>query len=131
MIYFLISTLIFLSELAYTLKVTEKCDLYSFGVVLLELVTGRRPIEEEYGEGKDIVYWVSTHLNNRQDVIKVLDDKVASEVVQDAMIKVLKVAIACTKKLPTLRPTMREVVKMLVNAEPCRLRASDHNSEKW
>ncbi|PON72546.1 GPCR kinase [Parasponia andersonii] len=117
-------------ELAYTLKVTEKCDLYSFGVVLLELVTGRRPIEEEYGEGKDIVYWVSTHLNNLEDVIKVLDNKVASEVVQENMIKVLKVAISCTKKLPTLRPTMREVVKMLVDAEPCTLRAPGHNSEK-
>ncbi|KAF4366273.1 hypothetical protein G4B88_030451 [Cannabis sativa] len=118
-------------ELAYTLKVTEKCDVYSFGVVLLELVTGRRPIEEEYGEGKDIVYWVSTHLNNREDVIKILDKKVALEVlVQDDMIKVLKVAMACTKKLPSLRPTMREVVKMLVDAESCTPKLLPHqNSE--
>lgn len=121
-------------ELAYTLKVSEKCDVYSFGVVLLELVTGRRPIEDEYGEGKDIIYWVSTHLNNREDVMKVLDCRVASEVVEDDMIKVLKVAISCTKKLPSLRPTMREVVKMLVDAEPCTLRSaghsSDHNSDQ-
>lgn len=100
--------------------------MYSFGVVLLELVTGRRPIEEEYGEGKDIVYWVSTYLNTREEVIQVLDNKVASEVVQDDMIKVLKVAIACAKKLPSLRPTMREVVKMLVDAEPCTLKTLDH-----
>ncbi|XP_062099410.1 receptor protein-tyrosine kinase CEPR2 isoform X2 [Humulus lupulus] len=115
-------------ELAYTLKVTEKCDVYSFGVVLLELVTGRRSIEEEYGEGKDIVYWVSTHLNNREDVIKILDKKVAFELVQDDMIKVLKVAIACTKKLPSLRPTMREVVKMLVDAESCTPKLPHQNS---
>ena len=108
--------------------------MYSFGVVLLELVTGRRPIEDEYGEGKDIIYWVSTHLNNREDVMKVLDCRVASEVVEDDMFKVLKVAISCTKKLPSLRPTMREVVKMLVDAEPCTLRSaghgSDHNSDQ-
>ncbi|XP_015886326.3 receptor protein-tyrosine kinase CEPR2 [Ziziphus jujuba] len=117
-------------ELAYTLKVTEKYDVYSFGVVLLELVTGRKPIEEEYGEGKDIVYWVSTHLHDRENVLKVLDDKVASESIRDDMIKVLKTAILCTTKLPNLRPTMREVVKMLIDADPCSLRSPDDNSER-
>lgn len=118
-------------ELAYTLKITEKSDVYSFGVVLLELVTGRRPVEEEYGEGKDIVYWVLNHLNDRESVLKVLDDKVATiESVEDDMIKVLKVAILCTSKLPTVRPTMREVVKMLIDADPCTFRSPDNDSEK-
>ncbi|KAL5558445.1 hypothetical protein UlMin_034656, partial [Ulmus minor] len=116
-------------ELAYTLKVTEKCDVYSFGVVLLELVTGRRAIEEEYGEEKDIVYWVSTHFNNHEEA-EVLDDKVASDAVRDDMIRVLKVAILCTKKLPTLRPTMREVVKMLNDADPSFPRSQEHSSER-
>ena len=34
---------IFLAELAYTMKVTEKCDVYSFGVVTMEVMTGRHP----------------------------------------------------------------------------------------
>ncbi|GKV05366.1 hypothetical protein SLEP1_g17386 [Rubroshorea leprosula] len=105
-------------ELAYTRKITKKSDIYSFGVVLLELVTGRRPIEEEYGEGKDIVYWVLTHLSNKEDFLNILDNEVASTTVQDDMIKVLRIAILCTNKLPDLRPTMREVVKMLVDADP-------------
>ncbi|KAG6388850.1 hypothetical protein SASPL_150286 [Salvia splendens] len=108
----------FAPEMAYSLKVTEKCDVYSFGVVLLELVTGRRPVEEEYGDGKDLVYWVSTHLGSREDVIKVLDRKAVPEPVQDDAIKVLKIATLCTTKLPNLRPSMKEVVKMLVDAEP-------------
>ncbi|XP_022728088.1 receptor protein-tyrosine kinase CEPR2-like [Durio zibethinus] len=115
-------------ELAYTVKVTKKSDVYSFGVVLLELVTGRGSIEEEYGEGKDIVYWVLTHLNDRQNVLKVLDKEVAFETVRDNMIKVLKVGILCTAKLPNLRPTMREVVKMLVDAEPCSSMSPDNQS---
>ncbi|KAA8546268.1 hypothetical protein F0562_002993 [Nyssa sinensis] len=113
-------------ELAYTLKVTEKSDVYSFGVVLLELVTGRRPIEEEYGEGKDIIYWVSTHLNDRVNVLKVLDHKVVSDLVQNDMIKVLKIATLCTTKLPNLRPSMKEVVKMLVDAKPCSFSSPDN-----
>ncbi|KAL5776309.1 hypothetical protein ACOSP7_009235 [Xanthoceras sorbifolium] len=117
-------------ELAYTLKVTEKSDVYSFGVVLLELVTGRSPVEEEYGDAKDIVYWVSTHLNDRENVLKVLDDELASESNQEDMIKVLKIAVLCTSKLPTLRPSMRDVVKMLVDADPCSYRSPDSSSYK-
>ncbi|KAI9126223.1 hypothetical protein K1719_002644 [Acacia pycnantha] len=103
-------------EHAYTREVSEKSDVYSFGVVLLELLTGREPIEEDYGEGKDIVYWVMTNLDNRESAIKILDDKIVSESAEDEMIKVLKVAIHCTTKLPSLRPTMRDVVKMLIDA---------------
>nr|XP_010930577.1 receptor protein-tyrosine kinase CEPR2 [Elaeis guineensis]XP_010930578.1 receptor protein-tyrosine kinase CEPR2 [Elaeis guineensis]XP_019708443.1 receptor protein-tyrosine kinase CEPR2 [Elaeis guineensis]XP_019708444.1 receptor protein-tyrosine kinase CEPR2 [Elaeis guineensis] len=104
-------------ELAYSLKITEKSDVYSFGVVLLELLTGHSPIEPQFGEGKDIVYWVSTHLNG-QKVAEVLDPMVSTSA-EDDMMKVLKIAILCTTKLPTLRPTMREVVKMLIDADPC------------
>lgn len=117
-------------ELAYTLKVTEKSDIYSFGVVLLELVTGRRPIEEEYGEGKDIVYWVGTHLSDQENVQKLLDRDIVSDLVQEDMLKVLKVAILCTNKLPTPRPTMRDVVKMIIDADSCTLKSPENNPEK-
>ncbi|GMI83048.1 C-terminally encoded peptide receptor 2 [Hibiscus trionum] len=115
-------------EIAYTLKVTRKSDVYSFGVVLLELVTGRAAIEEEYGEGKDLVHWVLTHLNHHENVLKVLDREVAA--VPDDMVKVLKIGILCTAKLPNLRPTMREVVKMLVDAEPAIPTSPDDQSNK-
>ncbi|RWR92665.1 Protein kinase domain-containing protein [Cinnamomum micranthum f. kanehirae] len=120
----------FAPELAYSLKVTEKSDVYSFGVVLLELVTGKNPIESEYGEGKDIVYWVSTHLNDKKGIVEVLDQRVSSRA-EDEMIKVLKIAVHCTTKLPSLRPTMREVVKMLIDADPCIVRAREKNSDKY
>lgn len=117
-------------EMAYSLKVTEKSDVYSFGVVLLELVTGKRPIDEAYGEGKDIAYWVLSHLNDRENILKVLDEEVASESAQEEMIKVLKIGVLCTTKLPNLRPTMREVVKMLVDADSCAYRSPDYSSDK-
>ncbi|KAJ0969411.1 hypothetical protein J5N97_022288 [Dioscorea zingiberensis] len=104
-------------ELAYSIKLTEKSDIYSFGVVLLELVTGRGATETIYGEGKDIVYWVSRHLDSEK-VQQVLDKKVSISMEVD-MIKVLRVAILCTTKLPSLRPTMRQVVNMLIDADPC------------
>ncbi|XP_040385076.1 receptor protein-tyrosine kinase CEPR2-like [Oryza brachyantha] len=110
-------------ELAYSMKVTEKTDVYSFGVVLLELVTGRTPIDPAFGEGKDIVFWLSAKLA-AESLDDVLDQRVAAPASardREDMIKVLKVAVLCTAKLPAGRPTMRDVVKMLTDAGagPC------------
>ncbi|PNX62967.1 receptor-like protein kinase HSL1-like protein [Trifolium pratense] len=125
-----IFSIVLCAELAYTTEITEKCDVYSFGIVLLELVSGREAVEEEYGEAKDIVYWVLTNLHDRKSVLNILDDRVASKHCVDDMIKVLKIAIKCTTKLPTLRPTMRDVVKMLIDSEPCKMKSKGCGLEK-
>ncbi|MFS8016446.1 putative non-specific serine/threonine protein kinase [Helianthus anomalus] len=52
------------TQYAYTLRVNEKCDIYSFGVVILELVTGKRPVDPEYGK-KDLAKWVCTTLDQK------------------------------------------------------------------
>ncbi|KAG9456971.1 hypothetical protein H6P81_001479 [Aristolochia fimbriata] len=110
-------------ELAYSMKVTEKMDVYSFGVVLLELVTGQSPVESQLGdEAKDIVYRVSSHLDDRKRVMGVLDARLLSASCEEHMMRVLRIALLCTTKLPSLRPTMREVVKMLQDADPCSSR---------
>ncbi|KAL2520768.1 Leucine-rich receptor-like protein kinase family protein [Forsythia ovata] len=107
-------------EYGYTHKVNEKSDLYSFGVVLMELVTGKRPIDAEYGENKDIVEWVCSKLKTKESVLSIVDSAIP-EVYKEDAIKVLKIGIMCTARLPTLRPTMRSVVQMLEEAEPCKL----------
>ncbi|XP_030537848.2 receptor-like protein kinase 7 [Rhodamnia argentea] len=107
-------------EYGYTYKVNEKSDVYSFGVVLMELVTGKRPIEPEYGENKDIVNWVSSKLKTRQDVLGIVDSRIPEPYKEEA-INVLRIGILCTTNLPNLRPTMRSVVQMLEDAEPCKL----------
>lgn len=63
------------AEYAYTLKVNEKSDIYSFGVVLLELLTGKRPIEAEFGDGVDIVQWVRRKIQTKDGVLEVLDPR--------------------------------------------------------
>jgi serine/threonine protein kinase len=107
-------------EYGYTYKVNEKSDVYSFGVVLMELVSGKRPIEPEFGENKDIVNWVSSKIKTRDSVLSVVDSRIP-EVLKEEAIKVLRIAILCTATLPSLRPTMRSVVQMLEEAEPCKL----------
>lgn len=105
-------------EYAYTYKVNEKSDVYSFGVVLMELVTGKKAIELEFGENKDIVQWVCCEMRTKNSLIHLVDSTISESSKEDA-IKVLKIALHCTMRNPSLRPTMRMVVQMLEEAEPC------------
>ncbi|XP_057976831.1 receptor-like protein kinase 7 [Malania oleifera] len=107
-------------EYAYTYKVNEKSDVYSFGVILMELVTGKRPSELEYGENKDIVFWIWSKIGSKEDVLDAVDSDFSEAQKEDA-IKVLRIAVQCTAKFPALRPSMRMVVQMLEEAVPCKL----------
>ncbi|XP_058095781.1 receptor-like protein kinase HSL1 [Magnolia sinica] len=98
-------------EYAYTLRVNEKSDIYSFGVVILELVTGKRSVDPEFGE-KDLVRWVCTNLEQK-GMDHIIDPKLDISF-KEEMCKVLSVGLLCTSPLPINRPSMRRVVKMLL-----------------
>lgn len=116
-------------EYAYSSKATTKCDVYSFGVVLMELITGKKPVEPEFGDNKNIVYWVSTKVETKEGAFEVLDKKVSDSFKED-MIKVLRIAIRCTYSTPTLRPTMNEVVQLLIDADPCKFNCCNMSNKK-
>ncbi|CAJ1967926.1 unnamed protein product [Sphenostylis stenocarpa] len=106
-------------EYAYTMKVTEKCDIYSYGVVLLELLTGRTPVQP-LEQGGDLVTWVRNHIREHNNSLtpEILDTRVDLEdqITVNHMLTVLKLALACTSVSPTKRPSMREVVRMLIES---------------
>ncbi|RLN32821.1 receptor-like protein kinase HSL1 [Panicum miliaceum] len=101
-------------EYAYTLHVTEKSDIYSFGVVMLELVTGKKPMAPEIGE-MDLVTWVSATIE--QNGLESVLEQTIAEQFKDEMCKVLKVALMCVSNLPVTRPPMRAVVTMLLEVK--------------
>lgn len=108
----------FITEYAYTMKVTEKCDIYSYGVVLLELVTGRAPVQP-LDQGGDLVTWVRSYLRKHSLNVGILDSRLdleGDERVINHMLSILKVAIMCTHMSPFDRPSMREVVLMLIES---------------
>ncbi|XP_010556500.1 PREDICTED: receptor-like protein kinase HSL1 [Tarenaya hassleriana] len=111
-------------EFAYSSKATVKCDVYSFGVVLMELITGKKPVDSAFGENKNIVNWVSTKIDTKEGLMETLDKRL-SDLSKEFMINALRVAIRCTSRSPTIRPTMNEVVQLLIDAAPHRFEPSN------
>ena len=91
----------------------EKSDIYSFGVVILELVTGRLPIDPEFGD-VSFIKWVSTTLN--QKGIDHVIDPILDSRYKEVISKILDIGLHCTSLLPKNRPAMREVVRSLQRA---------------
>jgi serine/threonine protein kinase len=93
--------------------------VYSYGVVLLELLTGKEPSHDpSYGEALDIVAWVreSMHVNEGRLSESVLDPALlhcTDSAVTVEMLCVQEIALLCTQKNPADRPTMRDVESML------------------
>ncbi|KAG2630977.1 receptor protein-tyrosine kinase CEPR1-like [Panicum virgatum] len=113
-------------EYAYSSKATTKCDVYSFGVVLMELATGRKPIEPEFGDTRDIVHWVSGKVAAGAEA-DALDKRLAWSPYKEEMVQALRVAVRCTRSIPGLRPTMADVVQMLAEAGPPKDKNKDSN----
>lgn len=102
---------------------TPKVDVYSYGILLLELLTGKQPVDPSFGDSMHIVAWVRTmvhqsHGSRGATLLNeaVLDAKLLRNANCDQkqhMLRVLQIAILCTKDNPSERPTMREVVEKL------------------
>ncbi|XP_052187374.1 MDIS1-interacting receptor like kinase 1-like [Diospyros lotus] len=115
-------------EYGYTLKVDEKSDIYSYGVVLMELLTGKRPLDPEFGEAVDVVEWIRRKIRENRSLEEALDPNVGNcKYVKEEMLLVLQVALLCTAKLPKERPSMRDVITMLEEAKPRRKSSSNIN----
>lgn len=100
-------------EYGYMMKITEKSDVYSYGIVVLEVLTGKQPIDPTIPDGLHIVDWVR---QKRGGVEIVLDESLRSarpESEIEEMLQTLGVALLCVNSSPDDRPTMKDVVAMM------------------
>lgn len=98
------------------MKITEKSDVYSYGVVLLELITGKEPTDKQIPDDAHIITWINKELREKKnDFTTILDQQLllrSGTQIQE-MLQVLGVALLCVNSCPEERPTMNNVAAML------------------
>ncbi|XP_012085195.1 receptor-like serine/threonine-protein kinase ALE2 isoform X2 [Jatropha curcas] len=101
-------------EYAMTGHLLVKSDVYSYGVVLLELLSGRKPVDMSQPPGQEnLVTWARPLLTTREGLEQLLDPSLAGTYDFDDMAKVAAIASMCVHPEVTNRPFMGEVVQAL------------------
>nr|XP_027093940.1 receptor-like serine/threonine-protein kinase ALE2 [Coffea arabica] len=101
-------------EYAMTGHLLVKSDVYSYGVVLLELLSGRKPVDMSQPPGQEnLVTWARPLLTSREGLEQLVDPSLAGSYNFDDMAKVAAIASMCVHPEVTHRPFMGEVVQAL------------------
>ncbi|KAJ8750879.1 hypothetical protein K2173_016060 [Erythroxylum novogranatense] len=99
-------------------KVSESCDVYSFGILLLEIISGRKPIEKLPGGVKStITEWVEP-LIIQGKFKDIADPKLRGNFNERQLKQAINIAASCVQNEPEKRPNMKEVVGMLKGTPP-------------
>ncbi|KAH1092621.1 hypothetical protein AAZX31_14G013300 [Glycine max] len=95
-------------------KATDKTDVFSYGVVVLEVACGRRPIEREGSKMLNLIDWV-WGLHSEGKVIEAADKRLNGEFEEEEMRKLLILGLSCANPDSAERPSMRRVLQILNN----------------
>ncbi|KAJ0891538.1 putative protein kinase RLK-Pelle-CrRLK1L-1 family [Helianthus annuus] len=100
-------------EYFYTRKLTRKTDVYAFGVVLFELISGRLPVDERYGEDQcSLVRWAQKCVKERK-LDQMVDFSIKGTISPKCLKRFIHIAHRCVHSVLKERPTMTEVVASL------------------
>ncbi|XP_043716004.1 LRR receptor-like serine/threonine-protein kinase SIK1 [Telopea speciosissima] len=101
-------------EYARTSRLNEKSDVYSFGIVLLELLTGKKAVDNEWNLHQLILAKADDNT-----VMEAVDPEVSVTCMDLGLVrKTFQLALLCTKRHPSERPNMHEVARVLVSLLP-------------
>ncbi|XP_044495647.1 probable receptor-like protein kinase At1g80640 [Mangifera indica] len=106
-------------------KLTDKSDVYAFGVVLLELLMGRRPVEKTSpSQCQSVVTWAMPQLTDRSKLPKLMDPVIRDKMDLKHLYQVAAVAVLCIQPEPSYRPLITDVLHSLIPLVPTELGGS-------
>ncbi|KAI4341649.1 hypothetical protein MLD38_026346 [Melastoma candidum] len=101
-------------EYAMTGHLLVKSDVYSYGVVLLELLSGRKPVDMSQPSGQEnLVTWARPILRDKERLEELADPRLGGNYPKEDFVRVCTIAAACVAPEANQRPTMGEVVQSL------------------
>ncbi|XP_039165266.1 proline-rich receptor-like protein kinase PERK1 [Eucalyptus grandis] len=103
-------------EYASSGKLTDKSDVFSFGVMLLELITGRKPVDTTTNLHESLVDWVRPLLARALDdenFNSLVDPRLQNNYNHDEMVRMVSCAAACIRHSARRRPRMSQIVRSL------------------
>ncbi|GJN32851.1 hypothetical protein PR202_gb21388 [Eleusine coracana subsp. coracana] len=104
-------------ELVRTGKATPLTDVFAFGMFLLEVVCGHRPIyRDEHDRRIMLVDWVIEH-HHKGSILDVVDPRIVGKYETEEVTLVLKLGLMCAHPMPNERPTMRRIMQYLDSTE--------------
>ncbi|XP_057457170.1 probable receptor-like protein kinase At1g80640 isoform X2 [Lotus japonicus] len=106
-------------------KLTDKSDVYAFGVLLLELLTARKPMENSSSQQYlSLVSWAMPQLTDRAKLPSILDPVIRDTMDLKHLYQVAAVAVLCVQPEPSYRPLITDVLHSLIPLVPVELGGS-------
>ncbi|KAH7845495.1 hypothetical protein Vadar_002888 [Vaccinium darrowii] len=95
-----------------------KSDVYGYGVVLVEMLTGLRAIDRNHPSAQHmLVGWVKPYLSQKRKLVKIMDSRLEGKYPSKAAFQIAQLALKCLGTDPKTRPSMTEVVETLEHVD--------------